>query len=721
MVLSLLLLLSMPTPTTAQSTASTQVGSAFGGVAPTGLNAAQTAAFQGVQQAFAPKITATSPVPTTPVNPTTPTVPSQTPKPQTAFSSDQGATYHADNINKLQSYQTAGLGMDANGYAMTADQHYAEAPSTAIANQNGGFTDPATGINYYSKGLGAGIISSDPVIQKNYDDGVALKAQMDATGAAQIQNIMDQFTSIIKQQGDVNTRSQASLDQSLLMSGSSRYAQQSSSGQSSALVSYGLQQIADLNQKEQSAVLQAQQAMQSNDMKMLDRQLGIAQSARDERQAAAAKLSDALTKANTDLKAKAAQASQEQAVSGIMAQGVTDPSQIQDLMNNYEDGSSTGTNISLDDVNKVIANLNPDAKDVHQVMLSAAQKGASPDILKAIGAARDVGSAITAAGTSLVDPASSYGQYLAYTQQANAKGQNPVPYQDWDAANKAQDAAIKAKADASAAYTNAYNSTAGKNAADAKFASSDKGQNALEQQYRNVLLKEVSNRSGGIGLQDAKVNQAIHLKALVDSYKDANGNYNIPTSQYAELAMGLASLISPSNTTAESDRQNIMAATAKGDLNKAIQWATGTPQNGNTQVMIKNLIDSIDRQGQVSQGLRDQGVMFLHGLAPTGLNQDRIDSLEKNSLADYNNPPQTSSGLIQAESQAQDKIKAYAADPTKGAQVQTSIQTMEQQLGRPITSVELLQAFPEYGQTTQPSSSGGGFWHNVFPDAPGFK
>lgn len=709
MVLSLLLLLSMPTPTTAQSTASTQVGSAFGGAAPTGLNAAQTAAFQGVQQAFAPKITATSPVPTAPTNPITPTIPNATPKPQTAFSSDQGATYASENSQTLATLKNTGLTVGQDGQARYSDQSLATAPTTAVQNQDG--TWQSGGVSY---ALGPAT-SVDPELQSMNDQITQMKTQFDTTSRAMIDNIKSQFDSLIKQQTDVNTRSQASLDQSLLMGGSSRYAQQSSAGQSTAMMSYGLNQIADLNTKEQTAVLNAQQAMDAGDMKLMDKSLSIAQQARSDKQAAAQKLSEALVKANGELKAKQAAATQDNAIGSILSQGITDPSEILKQMN------EAGYNVTAKDVADSINNLNPDAKDVHQVMLSAAQKGASPDILKAIGAARDVGSAIAAAGTSLVDPASSYGQYLAYTQQANAKGQNPVPYQDWDAANKAQDAAIKAKADASAAYTNAYNSTAGKNAADAKFASSDKGQNALEQQYRNVLLKEVSNRSGGIGLQDAKVNQAIHLKALVDSYKDANGNYNIPTSQYAELAMGLASLISPSNTTAESDRQNIMAATAKGDLNKAIQWATGTPQNGNTQVMIKNLIDSIDRQGQVSQGLRDQGVMFLHGLAPTGLNQDRIDALEKNSLADYNNPPQTSSGLIQAESQAQDKIKAYAADPTKGAQVQTSIQTMEQQLGRPITSVELLQAFPEYGQTTQPSSSGGGFWHNVFPDAPGFK
>lgn len=164
-------------------------------------------------------------------------------------------------------------------------------------------------------------------------------------------------------------------------------------------------------------------------------------------------------------------------------------------------------------------------------------------------------------------------------------------------------------------------------------------QAALEKDYRSVLLKEVSSRSGGLGLQDAKVNQAIHLKALADQYKsvDTKGNpvYNIPTSQYYELAIGLATLVSGSNTTSDTDRKEIAAKTAAGDLKGALQYVTGTPQNGNTQSMIKNLVDSIDRQGTVAQQERDQYTAYLHSLAPSGLNQDRVDAMNKETLNQY--------------------------------------------------------------------------------------
>lgn len=188
---------------------------------------------------------------------------------------------------------------------------------------------------------------------------------------------------------------------------------------------------------------------------------------------------------------------------------------------------------------------------------------------------------------------------------------------------------------------------------------SSKQQNALEQQYRQVLLKEVSNRSGGVGLQDAKVNQAIHLKALLDQYKDKNGNYNVPESQYAELAMGLAGLISGTNAVSESAREAIMQKTASGDFKGAITYITGTPQKGTTQAIIKNLADSIDRQGSVAEDLRDQGVKFLKGLAPTELDQSRLDALNKESLASYKNPNQ---GVTQSS----DKYSQYRSQLQTG-------------------------------------------------------
>lgn len=170
-----------------------------------------------------------------------------------------------------------------------------------------------------------------------------------------------------------------------------------------------------------------------------------------------------------------------------------------------------------------------------------------------------------------------------------------------------------------------------------------KNQQKLEQEYRAVREKELSSRSGGLGLQDAKVNQAVHLRALIDQYKqdDGKGNvtYNIPTSQYHELAIGLANLVSPGGQTSDTDRQAINAHTAAGDFNGAIQYITGVPQNGNTQEMTKNIIDSIDRQGSVAEEERETYLKRMTEMAPTDLDPKRRDAITGSGLTSFKNRP----------------------------------------------------------------------------------
>lgn len=386
--------------------------------------------------------------------------PPQPPKPVTAFSSDSANQTNQTNTQKLQNYGASGLGMDSNGFAINADRSFAEAPVGSVPNANGGFTDLTTGINYYL-GNSAGKISSDPTTQALYDQFSSLKASMDATGAANIANIQAQFTNLIKQQEQTNTSQQASADKTLLMGGSSRYAQISSAGQSSAMVAYGVQQIADLNQKENAAVIAAQQAMQNNDYTMLNKQLSIADSARQEKQAAAQKLSDTLTTQADNLKKQQATANQDQAIASQLSNGVTDPAAIMAAINGTTN-PATGQPYALTskDVSDAISNLNPDAKAIADLMTSAAKNGATPDQLKAIGSAKSINGAIQAAGTGLIDPTSNLGQYQTYSQNAIAKGQTPLSYTKWDATNSANKA-----------YSSAYSAKAGANAADNENAS----------------------------------------------------------------------------------------------------------------------------------------------------------------------------------------------------------------------------------------------------------
>lgn len=160
-----------------------------------------------------------------------------------------------------------------------------------------------------------------------------------------------------------------------------------------------------------------------------------------------------------------------------------------------------------------------------------------------------------------------------------------------------------------------------------------KKQDDLEQEYRTVLARGLSSRSGGLGLEDSKVQQANHLMALLDQSFDAKtGNYNIPKVQQTELALGLARMMSPNGTVGIQLEKEINQATALGDLNKAITYITGTPQNGSTQDVVKMFRDSIQRQGETALQNREGEMAYLRGLAPTSLAEDRRKALEATSL-----------------------------------------------------------------------------------------
>jgi len=166
-------------------------------------------------------------------------------------------------------------------------------------------------------------------------------------------------------------------------------------------------------------------------------------------------------------------------------------------------------------------------------------------------------------------------------------------------------------------------------------------QDKLEKETREWVDNLTKARNGQIGQQDAKVNGSIHLLNLMDQYKDKNGNYNIPNSQYAELALGLANVISPTGQASEGTRREIESRTAKGDLNGALTYLGFDPKTlgGSTQSVFQNLRHSIERQGTVSEDLRNNYLDQQKATAPSGLNKDQRDRLLNqtfgNSVKDY--------------------------------------------------------------------------------------
>lgn len=164
---------------------------------------------------------------------------------------------------------------------------------------------------------------------------------------------------------------------------------------------------------------------------------------------------------------------------------------------------------------------------------------------------------------------------------------------------------------------------------------SEDKQDKLEKEYADRLQKVVSFRSGGLGLQDSKVNQAIDLRTLLNQYYDPKtGDFNVPPAQHSELALGLARLVSPQGTVPIELEKQLRQSTGREALANALIYAGADPAQigGPTQSVMKMFKDSIDRQGATAERLRDQYISGLKGLKPGSLSQDRADRLNKSQM-----------------------------------------------------------------------------------------
>lgn len=162
---------------------------------------------------------------------------------------------------------------------------------------------------------------------------------------------------------------------------------------------------------------------------------------------------------------------------------------------------------------------------------------------------------------------------------------------------------------------------------------SEKNQQKFEKEYRTVLARAISSRAGGLGGEDAKVQQANHLVAMFEqNYNPKTGGYDIPRVQLNELALGLAKLTAGSSPAGEGMLREFQQRTLKGDVAGALTWLTGAPVPANTQALTQYLKDSIERQGRTAETNREGEMGYLRSLAPTDLSEERRKALESKSL-----------------------------------------------------------------------------------------
>lgn len=197
--------------------------------------------------------------------------------------------------------------------------------------------------------------TGDPATDAVMSQLTGLQSTLDSNTATQIQNIQTQFANLISQQNQINTAQQGSITQALLRGGSARYAPISSAGITASVLSYGVQQISDLQAKENSAIAAAQAAQESGDFKIVNDQLNVVEKVREEKQAVTEKMNETLATQANALKTTQLQSAHDTAITQLISAGITNPTELLNTLN-----ASPGSDYTADEVNKVLTAVSPD-------------------------------------------------------------------------------------------------------------------------------------------------------------------------------------------------------------------------------------------------------------------------------------------------------------------------------------------------------------------------
>lgn len=262
---------------------------------------------------------------------------------------------------KLDKYSNTGVYQAADGSTRYADNTIV--PQDTSADQ-GDSNKPALGDLRAQGGTYVGQnnqkfynYDNTPVTSDETDMGLLTNMQLsnDATTKMKMDSAMQQYDLKKQNQESANAAADADITMGLLSSGSTKYAA-STPGLMSAEQKSLAMNIAGLNAEENSILADAKAAHDNQDFQILQQKLDLLETKRKEKQAAADKLNESITTENKATQKAQIQASRDNSVAGIVAQGVTDPAAVLDLLNNHEDGTQVG-DFSADEVSKTLKAL----------------------------------------------------------------------------------------------------------------------------------------------------------------------------------------------------------------------------------------------------------------------------------------------------------------------------------------------------------------------------
>lgn len=498
-----------------------------------------------------------------------------------------------------------GISTTANGAAYTP--YTPPTPTTAPANgitNTGGYVGetyytPGSTLPQDSTGNYMPTTTTSPTADKILQSLNDQKAQSDALTAQMVSNIEAQFATLQNQQEQVNAGNNAATQGALFRSGAAQgdaYSQNTQNYQ----IKQGVDALADLATKKASAILQAQQAGQTQNFKLQEQINNELTQISQDQAAAGKKLSDQILDAQNKAKEIALQTKKETDITNLYNNGTYDPAQIQKKLSGTEGA--------------------PTLKEISDTVALLSGTGGSGTI----------------------------GEYNLYAAQTKQKGLVPLDYQ----AYQDQQDAKQAKLDSTKAYNNAYASAAGKGAAEAKLGvvngTGDTVTNLAQQLVSgNLAPSELSKRATGNASYNAVLKAAddysmattgkhFNIATADRDYKFANQPGTQSTLNYLKSLVGTAdnegnvvggNLDELKTISDQIDRTSFPA------LNDAKAWAklaTGNVEIAQYQAVATEVADQVAKilqGGTGGGGTSDAKLQQATNLFNTGFSKEQLNGV----------------------------------------------------------------------------------------------
>lgn len=178
----------------------------------------------------------------------------------------------------------------------------------------------------------------------------SMQKNADAQAKQALNSIQSKFAQRQQDQQRATESGLASIRQALNLGGSSRYAPISSQGIISAAEQAGIRALSDLDAQEQEAIGEIKSAQQANDFQLLEKKLNLLENVRSEKAKATSKLQE-------EVRLKEMESSRDNALAGLVQQGVTDPVEILNYLNFDDAGNQIG-DFTIAEVTGALKNLN---------------------------------------------------------------------------------------------------------------------------------------------------------------------------------------------------------------------------------------------------------------------------------------------------------------------------------------------------------------------------